>query len=363
MRSRFGGLRVAYVPLSPDFKHPGDCRRFSRWAAARGIPVEIADPTEDYDLVVISQGADLSVWCEYSRPRAKVVYDFTDSYLAVSRRDPTGMLRGLAKFVTRQSRYLRLDHWKAIEDMCRRSDAVVCVTEEQKDDISRHCKNVHIVLDIHNMYVGAKKSYRSGDVFNLVWEGYPENVQAFYQLRDALREIDAKQPLALHLVTRWEFGRYMGKYLKRRTSDIARDILPRSYIYEWNDQLCSPIIEACDMALLPIDLDTPLTKGKPENKLLIFWRMGMPTLVSASPALERTMQRAELPMSCRNARDWRETLNRYVFDEAARADAGRRGKEFAEANFSEEKLLGQWDGVFESVLAGTPGQTKSGARA
>jgi len=346
----WAGLRVAYVPLSPDFKHPGDCRRFSRYAAARGIRVEIADPAEDYDLVVVSQGADLSVWGDYSKPRAKVVYDFIDSYLAVSRRDPRGMLRGLAKFVTRQSRYLRLDHWKAIGDMCRRSDAVVCATEEQKKDISTHCGNVHVVLDIHNMYFGGKKAYDSGKVFNLVWEGYPENFLAFYQIRDELREIDSRQPLALHVVTNLEFGRYMGKYFKRRTADIARDILPRSYVYEWNDQLCSPIVEACDLAVIPIDMDNPLAKGKPANKLLIFWRMGMPTIVSASPALERTMRHAELPMSCRNGQDWRETLGRYVFDAAARADAGRRGKIFAEANFSEERLLAQWDAVFESVL-------------
>jgi len=351
VKTRFEGLRVAYVPLSRDFKHPGDCRRFSYYAAVRGIPVEIADPSEEYDLVVVSQGADLSIWNEYSKRRAKVVYDFTDSYLAISRRDPRGMLRGLAKFVTRQSRYLRLDHWKAIEDMCRRSDAVVCVTEEQKKDISRHCSNVHIVLDIHNMYRGGKKSYAAGDIFNLVWEGYPENLPAFYQIRDVLREIDSRRPLALHFITRLEFAKYMGKYVKRRSSDIVRDILPRAYIYEWNEELCSPIIEACDMALLPIDLNIPLTNGKPENKLLIFWRLGMPTIASATPAFQRAMEGAELPMSCRSADDWRRALQRYVFDEEARADAGRRGKAFAEARFSEAKLLAQWDGVFESVLS------------
>lgn len=345
------GLRVAYVPLSPDFKHPGDCRRFSRYALARGIQVEIADPSEDYDLVVVSQGADLSVWGDYAKRRAKIVYDFTDSYLAVSRRDVRGMLRGLAKFVTRQSRHLRLDHWKAIEDMCRRSDAVVCVTEEQRNDISAHCSNVYVVLDIHNMYFGGKKTYDSGKVFNLVWEGYPENLLAFYQIRDVLRELDSRQPLALHVITNLEFGRYMGRYFKRRTADIARDILPRSYVYEWNDQLCSPIVEACDLAILPIDLNTPLAKGKPANKLLIFWRMGMPTIVSASPAFARTMQSADLPMSCRSTQDWREALNRFVFDSAARADAGRRGRAFAEINFSEKQLLAQWDGVFESVLS------------
>lgn len=348
----FEGLRVGYVPFSLDFKHPADSRRFARYAAARKISVEIADPGEDYDLIVVSQAADLSVWSEYSKPRAKIVYDFTDSYLAVSRRDPRGILRGLAKFVTRQSRYLRLDHWKALEAMCRRSDSVVCVTKEQKQDIAKHCGNVHVVLDIHHMYFGGKQDYASGDVFNLVWEGFPENAPAFYQIRDVLREIDSRRPLALHLITKLEFGRYMGKYFKRRTSDIAREILPRSYVYEWNDQLCSPIVAACDLALLPIDMDSPLAKGKPENKLLIFWRMGMPAIVSASPALARTMQRADLPMSCRTPQDWRTALERYIFDASARADAGRRGKAFAETNFSEAKLLAQWDAVFESVLSG-----------
>lgn len=352
MKTSFDGLRTAYVPLSADFKHPGDCRRFARYAAARGLRVEIADPSEDYDLVVISQGADLSVWNQYAKPRAKLIYDFTDSYLAIPRTDPRGLLRGLAKFATRQSRYLRLDQWKAIEDMCRRSDAVVCVTDEQKRSISDHCSNVHIVLDIHNMYLGGKKSYSSGEVFNLVWEGYPENLAAFYQIRDVLRDVDSKYPLALHLITKWEFGRYMGKYVKRRSSDIARDILPRSYIYEWNDQLCSPIIEACDMALLPIDLTDPLAKGKPANKLLIFWRMGMPALTSATPAFAKTMKEAGLAMACGDSADWRQALERYIVDSKAREDAGRQGRGFAETHVSEKQLLAQWDGVLESVLSG-----------
>jgi hypothetical protein len=55
-----------------------------------------------------------------------------DLYLSMPRTDPKGLLRGLVKFVAGQSRRLRLDHWKALDEMCRRADAVICSTEEQR---------------------------------------------------------------------------------------------------------------------------------------------------------------------------------------------------------------------------------------
>ena len=37
-------------------------------------------------------------------------------------------------------------------------------------------------------------------------------------------------------------------------------------------------------------MNDPMMVGKPKNKLLLFWRMGLPTLVSAIPSYKRAMQ-------------------------------------------------------------------------
>ncbi|MBU4220130.1 MAG: hypothetical protein KKA10_00645 [Euryarchaeota archaeon] len=345
------GLRIGYVPYSDKLDQPGDRRRFCYYANKRNIAFEIAKPSESYDLVVVTESGDLSVWSDYHKGNAKIIYDFIDSYLAIPRWDAKGLLRGLAKYVAGQSKYLRLDHWKTLQVMCRRADAVICSTEEQKQDILQFCQNVHIILDIHSTVMRVVKTdYSAGDVFNLVWEGLPHNIQSFYEIKDVLESLKRKYKIALHIVTDLEYGQYLGKYPKLHTANIASKLFDDVYLYEWNEQICSAIISACDMGLIPIPLDNPLASGKPENKLLLFWRMGMPTVVSATPAYSRAMHRCGLPMACRTQQEWQETLERYIVDESARRDAGQRGKAFAEYYYSEEKILAQWDNLIASVL-------------
>jgi hypothetical protein len=50
-------------------------------------------------------------------------------------------------------------------------------------------------------------------------------------------------------------------------------------------------------------------------------------------------------------------LERYLDDEAARREAGERGRAYAESHGSEERLISQWDAVFDSIgarQAGSP---------
>lgn len=344
-------LRIGYVPLSNKLDQPGDRRRFCYYANKRNIAFEIAIPSESYDLVVVTEGGDLSVWSGYHKGNAKIVYDFIDSYLAIPRWDSKGLLRGLAKYVTGQSQYLRLDHWKTIQAMCQTADAVICSTDEQKQDILQFCQNVHIILDIHSTVTRVvKTNYSAGDVFNFVWEGLPQNIRSFHEIREVLKYLKNKYKIALHIVTDLEYYQYLRKYRKHNTKDITRKLFENIYLYEWNEQLCSTIISMCDMALIPIALSVPFYKGKPENKLLLFWRMGVPVVTSATPAYIRAMEGCGLPMTCRTTDNWIRILEHYMCDEEARRDAGQRGLAYANERYSEETMLKRWDDVFASVL-------------
>jgi glycosyltransferase involved in cell wall biosynthesis len=62
------------------------------------------------------------------------------------------------------------------------------------------------------------------------------------------------------------------------------------------------------------------------------------------------MQQSGIGMAARTAEDWRVALERYMNDEAARRDAGERGRRFAEEHYGFEKIFDQWDSVIKSVL-------------
>ncbi len=343
-------FRIGYVPYSRSLDRPGDKRRFCCYAKKRNIRFEIADSSRTYNIVVVTERGDLSVWRRYNPGKTKIIYDFIDSYLAVPRYDLKGILRGLAKYISGESRYPELNYWKAIEGMCRRADAVVCSTKEQKQDIQKFCSSVHVVLDFHNSVAReVKHDYSSGDVFNFVWEGLPYNIGSLFLIRDVLMQLKARYKIALHIVTDLEYYKYMGRYWRQSTISLTRKLFDNVVLHEWNEKTCASIIAGCDLALIPISFSDPLAAGKPENKLLLFWRMGLPVVVSATPAYLRAMQRCGLPMACRTKGEWLETLEKYINDKKARSDAGVRGRVFSENYYSEEKTLALWDEVFRSV--------------
>lgn len=342
-------LRVGYVPISASLDEPGDRRRFVHYARTRGVAFEIADTRKDYDVVVLSERADLSVWRRYRGGR--IVYDLIDSYLAIPRTSLKGQLRGLAKFVARQSRYPDLDYWRAVQRMCERADAVICTTERQRCDIAPYCRNVHVILDAHSMVTCAAKTvYRAGAPFRLVWEGLAQNLDSLLALGPVLRKLERRHAIALNIVTDPEYFRYLGRYGRRRSADRVAGICGSVKLHVWSEETMAPAVTACDLAVIPLALDDPFAAGKPENKLVLLWRMGMPTVTSASPAYKRTMSACGLDMSCTTEREWIDTLERYIKDESAREDAGRHGRTYAEKHYSEESMLAEWDAVFTSIL-------------
>ena len=341
--------RIGYVPYSSTLERPGDRRRFVAYAHARKLPFELARPEERYDLVVLSEVADISVWVDY--PHGKVVYDLIDSYLAIPRSNVKQWLRGAVWYALGRHRRLRLDHWAAIQDMCRRADAVICTTEEQRGDIRRYCSNVHIVLDVHSSVIHkVKEDYRCGEPFNLVWEGLPSNIAQLKQIRDVLRDINKRRPLVLNIVTDPDQPRLLGRFGRVQSLDLAREVFDSVWLHPWDETTCSGIMRNCDLAVIPIDLSDPFVTGKPENKLLLLWRMGMPVVTSATPAYQRAMRDAGLEgLACSDQREWLIALERIIGNESLRREASIRGRELAETRFGKEVMLTRWDAVFASL--------------
>lgn len=341
-------IRLGYVPYSLLLTQPSDRRRFVAYASSRGIKFEIADPDRRYDLVIVSEFADISVWSKY--PHGKIVFDLIDSFLAIPRSDLRHSLRGIAKYIMRRSRYLQVNPWRSIQDMCRRADAVICSTEEQRRDIEPYCRNTHIILDVHSGEVlRRKEDYACGAPFKLVWEGLPSNIGLLKQLSTVLRLIDQHRPIALHLVTDLTQAKYLGRYGRIDSLSYAKRMFDRVTVHEWNEKTCAMVITSCDLGVIPIDLNNPFAAGKPENKLLLLWRMGMPVVTSATPAYARAMHGAGLTSCCSSSEEWIKEIEHFASDEGARRSAGKLGQGYAEREFGEAQTFARWDALFESV--------------
>jgi glycosyltransferase involved in cell wall biosynthesis len=343
--------RIGYSTLRDDPSGPGDRRRFLAYASHRGLKWEIARSGERYPLVVATAGGDLGAWVRQPAD-TKLVLDMVDSYLAVPGMDPRATFRGLFKFALGHTRRLHLDHRRLIEASCRRADAVVCTTEEQRRQLLAFCPNVHVILDFQSEVARhVKRDFARGETLHLVWEGLGLNVPTLREFAAVFRTLSARFPVALHLVTDLEYARGSTHFWMRPTRHLIRELFGRDrvHLYEWNADMLSVLCTACDIAVIPIPLDAPFLRGKPENKLVLFWRMGLPVVTSATPAYERAMAGAGLAMTCRTPDEWVAMLERYREDESARREAGARGLAYADAAYSEASIVRKWDAVLTSV--------------
>lgn len=358
-------LNIGYVPMNGESYHPFDLKNFIFFARKRKLNVEIFRPDKEYDLIVLSPKADLSIWSQFPRGNTKIIFCLVDSYLASEKWGLKNVFRGLGKFLSGEQKYLKWHYLKALIETCKRADGVICTTEEQKKIILNYCTNVHIILESHFNIVGYQKTdYSLNSQIKIAWEGRPENIWTLEQIKDALIELKKKHKVSLHVVTDLEYKKYTNKFFNVSVIDKIKKIFGDEfllntvtgntslvYFYQWNTEMVSKIITACDFSVIPLDKNDPLMLGKPENKLLLFWRMGMPTIVTAIPSYVRAMNKCGLDTYCSNENDWVQKIEKYILDQETREKDGVIGRSFAEKNYSEEQYLNQWDQALISVFS------------
>ncbi len=347
-------LRVGYLAASADWSAPADRRRFVAYARARGLSVEHARPDETYDLVVLSQAADLTIWQRYDR--SPVVYECIDSYI-LPPHDVRGRLRGALKFATRQHRRLQWRYDRSVQAMCRRAAAVVCSTDTLRRNVLPLCGNVHVVLDIFDAALrSSKQDYRAGRPFAIVWEGLAAGAVGpiFPYLAKVVAPMLASGAAHLHLITDITYPRLSARFGRVHTADAVRrtfgQLASGVSLYQWSDAMFAALVTACDLAVIPIPPDDPYANGKPENKLVLLWRAGIPVVTSATPAYRDAMERSGVPLVCDSVDAWQRMLPDLASNESLRRSAAEAGRRLAEAEYSREQMLSRWDRVLESVL-------------
>lgn len=342
-------LRIGYSAYSADLSRPGDRRRFPHYAQCRGVSIELADPAESYDMVVLSARSDLTHWAD-SPASTRIVYDLVDSYLAIPESDLKARLRGLSKYAIGELSQPVWSYRRTIERIARRADAVVCSTIEQKQMLEEFCPNVHVILDFHTELAGPRKErYESSRPFRLVWEGLPKNLHGFRAIAEVLDRVSRDHPLALHLVTNSHYFEFLDQVWRRSSRRLARRAFESSEIHAWNPKTLISVATRSDLAVIPLDLDDPFAAGKPENKLFTFWRLGVPALVSATPAHQRAMDATGLDMAVEHPEEWETRLRLLIADEPTRRRAGQLGARYASAQAGEAPLIEKWDAVVDSL--------------
>ncbi len=104
------------------------------------------------------------------------------------------------------------------------------------------------------------------------------------------------------------------------------------------------------MAVIPIDLNVPIQRMKPENRLLIMWRLGLPCLTSPSPAYVRVTKNAGVNGVCQDSEAWQSGFHHLLNNPSCAYTEIERGQNYLRAHHTKAILLEKWDKAIESVI-------------
>ena len=146
----------------------------------------------------------------------------------------------------------------------------------------------------------------------------------------------------------------MNKYIERSTIGLLKkdldQIINLVNIFPWTPANLVECAKSSAVAMIPIDLSVPMQRLKPENRLLIMWRLGLPCLTSPSPAYLRVSRQAGVTAVCNNLGEWFENLNRLLSDRDFALNEILAGQNYLRENHNRTILLNKWDIAFESVM-------------
>lgn len=347
---------IGILPNSPDFSHPGDRRRYIPYFRKNNILFEIADYDKDYEIIYISLSADLNKWSGYkqkqreSNKNVKVIFDLSDLYLVAG--PISDCLRSFYHFLSGRTSKLRLSYKNSVLDMISASDVIICGSEEQKYFLAKLHHNVIVVRDYFIDDIKLVKSNYTlvePNTLNILWEGLSHgNIVIYRMLKNILNDLPIFK-VKLHIISDSEYCKIGGKYLCKPTYSILKDVFQNSNIsfhfYDWNTTTFSSIATSCDLALIPIP-ENPIMRRKPENKLLLFWFLGLPVITSNTDSYTRVMNAINENYFCSDYKEWRQKLINFGTFITEREKYMRSATAYLEANCSEEVIFKIYDTIF-----------------
>jgi len=347
-------LRIGYWPLSESLLAAGDRRRLSFWANARGHEI-VRNLNENVDVIVASENSDFnsSYFMQKSTP---IIFDLVDAYL--SPLNPyDDFARGFAKRLAGQISGSVKPFSHHVRHFCELSSAVICSSPEQEKLIARYNINTHVILDSHDEITfidPSQPKIQNKDKQKILWEGQPATIRGVQNIYPVLTALTKTNNLEFDFVTDEYFFQFLNKYLQRSTLQILKKdlcmIADRVNIIPWSSSNLIESAQKSTVAMIPIDLSIPMQRLKPENRLLIMWRLGLPCLTSPSPAYIRVAHQSGVNATCSNLSEWTESFNRILEDPGFACSQTLAGQNYLRENHNRTLLLNKWDLAFESVL-------------
>lgn len=353
-------MKISYTALSSDLRAPGDRRRFSGVATASGIHFEAGQRyPKGYDVVVLTLGADLSRVRHIKRNNRRLLFDLSDSYWMEDKADFKNRFRGIYKFV--RGRYSRpvFNFSQMLVETIASCDAVTCSSPEQAEALRDYNPNITIIpdwldeidetaFDEHRLPSGGPADLDPSSLV-LLWEGQPENLNHFTDVEDSLNRLSKRMDLRLLLVTKDRYSPFGGAPFSLPSSRLLKTLQFPFEIFDWSPANLFFASRVADLAIVPLRESDPFAWAKPENKVLSFWRLGVPVLASGTPSYSRIFQAIGAEGLVNASKSWDAYFENLATTEQALQKQVLFGQEFAREVTGLPRLRTLWSNVLEGL--------------
>ena len=216
--------------------------------------------------------------------------------------------------------------------------------------------NTHTILDFHEEFpmLPFNREVQTENFPALMWEGLPFTAKGLLLLKNSFSEIAKSHPISLEMVTDLEYPLILGKYFYQSTEKILPTIpriLGDNFILtKWNLEAVVEAAKRSHISVLPLDPSGTLNPLKAENRLLMMWRIGLPTLTSPSLAYQRVMRDTQIDGICSDSNEWQMKITELMESVELREESVEKGQQYIRDTHSEKIVLEAWDRLIESVL-------------
>jgi glycosyltransferase involved in cell wall biosynthesis len=348
-------LKIGYVPYLPNLSQPADRRRFPFFAKSNDIAFEVADINKNYDIILLTAPANLTLWLDYKKrhSQTKFIFEMVDSLILPSDTF-TYLFQGIGRFAMTKEKKLSFIYRNVLITWIKQADAVICSSTEMKRMIEPMNKKVFVSLDYMQNEVKCRKvNFEINGNLKLVWEGQGVVARHLLSFKDMFRAVNSF--CELHVITDPVYPSY-GNLIKRDVQKILDELPIKTVFHQWEIYINYEMLIQFDCGIIPLRQQNRMAWHKPANKLISFWFAGLPTLVSNTPAYVETMKKANCDMFCRNTAEWiykiEEIRNMSVEKRKTIAEMNRQ---FVQKNYSNESITASWFEIFEKVLEKVPG--------
>ena len=342
-----------YDSYSADLTQIADRRRIGLWIHKQDF--EVFDSNNNPINIQIIQPLTDPYLIQRLSKETRIVLDMVDGYLV----DTPSLLVDYARYFLRSSKIPALIRpmrfSRSLQKVCTLVDMVVVASDEQAELVRPFNRNVRVIRDSHDE-LGQPlpiKEFSKKTNLNIFWEGLGFTLIHFEDAATDLGDFLISTNSTLHLVTNETFSRFAGKFgrveARREIKDMFGLAASRIVVHPWSEEKVSEIAKKCDFGIIPINHQNRFAQLKPENKLLIYWRLGLQTLFSDTPSYVRLAEEVGVPEYSVKSGEWAAKLAEISEARGCLSKNMLKTQEYLLRFHSETVILEQWKEALNSL--------------